>query len=186
MPSATSKRNATSPPRRAAPLRIAYAVGRLDRALRRHLTALTAESGLTVAQYTVLAVLQARGRLSNAALAQRALVSPQAMNEIIQALTRRALIERSTDPAHRRIVHLALTAHGAELLARSDQQVRRLERGLLAGFSRSERIELGRMLRQLTEWLEVREVKGAGTAAALTSGPTRTTLRAARGAPAGG
>ena len=44
-------------------VRIAYSVGRLDRALRRRMGAVTARHGLTVAQYTALSVLEARGRL---------------------------------------------------------------------------------------------------------------------------
>jgi len=172
------RRSSADQPRTAPAVRIAYAVGRLDRALRRQLAALTATAGLTVAQYTVLSVLHARGRLSNAALAQRALVSPQAMNEIIQALVERELVERSAAPGHRRIVHLALTARGAALLGQCDREVRRLERGLGAAFSRRERAALGRMLRHMTEWLEAHQGSRTRAAVALTSEPSRTTLRA--------
>ena len=139
---------------RSASPRIAYAVGRLDRALRRRIAHSTAEAGLTVAQYTALSVLAARGTLSNAALAQRSLVSPQAMNEIIQLLARKGVVERRDDPAHGRIVQIALTAPGRALLARCDRAVRRLERELLAPFSPSERVQLGRMLRECIERLE--------------------------------
>ena len=55
----------------AAHARIAYSVGRLERAVRRRLAAVTRRFGLTVAQYTALSVLHARGPLSNAQLARR-------------------------------------------------------------------------------------------------------------------
>jgi hypothetical protein len=46
-----------------------YVIGRLDRALRREISALVAPHGLSVAKYTALSVLRDRPGLSNAQLA---------------------------------------------------------------------------------------------------------------------
>ncbi|HTV51798.1 MAG TPA: MarR family transcriptional regulator [Steroidobacteraceae bacterium] len=135
------------------------------------MSAVTAAAGLTVAQYTVLSVLRARGQLSNAQLAQRALVSPQAMNEIIQELTRKEIVQRQLDPAHRRIVRLMLTPLGVRRFASCDAAVRRLERHMLRGFSERERGELQRMLRLCTQRLE------APANLRLTAAASRTTVQ---------
>jgi DNA-binding MarR family transcriptional regulator len=153
--------------------RPAYAVGRLERALRRQISAAAAAASLTVAQYTVLSVLRARGQLSNAQLAQRALVSPQAMNEIIQELTRKAIVQRQVDPAHRRIVRLTLTPLGVRRFAACDAAVRRLEQHMLRGFTEGERAQLQRMLRLCTQHLEA----PVRTKARLTAAASRTTVR---------
>lgn len=140
--------------------RIAYSVGRLDRALRQRMGKVTAEHGLTVAQYTVLSVLQARGRLSNAQLARRSLVSPQAMNEIVEAMTAKRLVARRPDPEHGRIVHIALTGRGDSVLAKCDEAVRRLEDEMLAGLSETQRRQFQGLLRSCIGTLE-RTASGA-------------------------
>lgn len=128
------------------PGRIAYAIGRLDRALRRRMGPLTARHGLTVAQYTALSVLSTRGHLSNAQLARRSLVSPQAMNEIIEAMVAKRMVVRRPDPMHGRIVRIGLTARGAAVLAKCDEAVQRLEGELLAGMTEAQRRQLKGLL----------------------------------------
>jgi len=127
--------------------RIAYSVGRLDRVLRRRMGKVTTRHGLTVAQYTALSVLDARGPLSNAQLARRSLVSPQAMNEIIEAMAAKRLVLRRPDPLHGRIVQIALTAKGATVLAKCDEAVQRLEGHMLAALSEAQRRQFQVLLR---------------------------------------
>ena len=64
--------------------RIGYVVGRLDRAIRREISALVAPFGLTVPKYTALSILRDRPGLSNAQLARRTYVTPQSMNEVLR------------------------------------------------------------------------------------------------------
>ena len=45
--------------------RLTYVIGGLDRLLRRHMTDALAPLGITLAQYTALSVLEARGASSN-------------------------------------------------------------------------------------------------------------------------
>ncbi|MGH8258767.1 MAG: MarR family winged helix-turn-helix transcriptional regulator [Steroidobacteraceae bacterium] len=134
--------------------RIAYTVGRLDRAVRHRLAEATSRSGLTVAQYTALSVLEARGPLSNAQLARRSFVTPQAMNEIIAAMVRKAMVARAPDASHGRIVRISLTRQGAQVLRRCDVAARRVEEDMLAGLPRARRAMLLEVLRGCVAALE--------------------------------
>jgi DNA-binding MarR family transcriptional regulator len=134
--------------------RVAYSVGRLERAVRRELGRVTRRFGLTVAQYTALSVLDARGEQSNAQLARRTFVSPQAMNEIVQAMTVKTLLARAPHSRHGRIVVIRLTAKGERVLAQCGREAQRIENAMLARLSPSERSRLRSLLRSCTEALE--------------------------------
>mgnify|MGYP001091124581 CR=1 FL=1 len=135
-------------------MRVAYLVGRLDRALRRRLGQITASYGLTLPEYTALAVLNARGKLSNAELARRAFVTPQAMNELVQGMQRRRLVSRSPDPLHGRLVQIQVTSAGRALLRKCDAAVRRLEETMLERLSAEERVRLQEALRSCIHALD--------------------------------
>jgi DNA-binding MarR family transcriptional regulator len=141
----------------AAQSRIAYSVGRLERALRQRLGEVAGRAGLTVAQYTALSVLEARGALSNAELARRSFVTPQAMNEIIAAMTAKGMVGRAPDASHGRIVRISLTAEGERMLRQCDLEARQVEEEMLGGLSRADRLRLQRMLRTCVAALEQRE-----------------------------
>ncbi len=145
-------------PRAAPPAhsRIAYSVGRLERAVRRHLARVTRRFGLTVAQYTALSVLEARGPLSNAQLARRSFVSAQAMNEIVQAMAEKQIVARRPHARHGRIVEIRLTPRGRSVLRRCDAAVERVEAGMLERLSQPQRAQLREFLRACIEALEDR------------------------------
>jgi DNA-binding MarR family transcriptional regulator len=114
-------------------LRLAYVIGSLDRILRRRMTEALAPLGLTLAQFTALSVLDARGQASNAQLAERSLITPQSANEVMNAMAARGWITREPDPTHGRIVLLQLTDEGRDVLRQCEQVVRALEAQMLAG-----------------------------------------------------
>jgi DNA-binding MarR family transcriptional regulator len=122
--------------------RISYVVARLERAIRRTINDRVSEHGLTVLQYTTLSVLGRRGELSNAQLARRAYMSPQAMSEVIEALEGKGLIKRVQHPNHRRVYPATLTAKGKKVLAACEAQIDELEAEMLAGLSASDRRRL--------------------------------------------
>ncbi len=173
-------------PRRVAPQedagpRLTYLVGRLNRALRKRLGAALLPFKLSVAQYTTLSVLQLRANLSNAQLAKRAFISPQAMNEVIQGLEARRLVARRASSSHGRIVQLLLTRRGLELMHDCDTAVDRLEQSMLAGLTGGERKLLGTTLASCTHALEY-QGSLRGLAAAKSGGRAR---REAQSAPSG-
>lgn len=122
--------------------RLIYAIGRLDRVVRRELSERLAPLGLTWPQYTTLSVLEARPGLSNAQLARRAMISPQAMSEVTVTLERMRLLERKASPTNNRILRARLTPKGRRLLAKCEEQVDDLERQMLSGISKDENDQL--------------------------------------------
>jgi DNA-binding MarR family transcriptional regulator len=123
-------------------------VGRLDRALRREIGALVAPHGLTVPQYTALSILRDRAGLSNAQLARRSYVTPQSMNEVIAALERDGLVERSPAANHGRVLEMTVTKAGRDVLVRCDRAVTEMEDRMLADLDDGARVEL---LKALTD-----------------------------------
>ena len=134
--------------------RISYAVGRLDRVLRRRLTDALEPHGLSLPEYTTLSVLQARSGLSNAQLARRSLITPQAMNEVLARLEERRLVRRRRDPAHARIRPAELTAAGRRVLTAADSAVDLVEHAMLADVPAAERRRLGKLLAAALRGLE--------------------------------
>ena len=126
--------------------RLSYVIGRLDRMLRRRLAAAVEPAGLTLPAYTALSVLRAEDGLSNAQLARRTYVTPQAMSEVVAALEAKGLIERSQHPSHRRIYPATLTDRGRTVLADCDRTVDELERQMLRDLSPQERAGLAAAL----------------------------------------
>jgi DNA-binding MarR family transcriptional regulator len=123
----------------ATPSGVAYLIGRLHRMLRRRLGEVLTPLGLTVQQYTVLAVLGARGQLSNAQLAERAFVTPQTANEMVKTMEGNGWIERSPDPNHGRVINLKLTNSGREMLEGAHAATARLEVEMLSAMAAKDR-----------------------------------------------
>jgi DNA-binding MarR family transcriptional regulator len=114
-------------------------VARLDRALRHEIDERVRPHGLTVARYTALSVLAARTGLSNAQLARRSYITPQSMSQVIVALERDGMIERSPDPAHRRILRAQLTRKGRRVLTACDAAIDAMEDEMLSDLAGDER-----------------------------------------------
>lgn len=129
------------------PLGVAYMVGRLDRALNRQFRRLLEPMGLTIGQYTALSVFCSSGRLSNAKLAERTMVSPQAANELIKGMEKNGWIVRKPDPNHGRIINISLTNQGEKLLSRCNKVIASLERQMLQELSDKEIAALHQHLR---------------------------------------
>ncbi|CAE6911305.1 hypothetical protein R69927_06017 [Paraburkholderia domus] len=113
------------------PMRLTYLVGQLDRIVSRRLTEALAVRGLTLPQFTALSVLNARGRSSNAQLAERSFITPQSANEVVKTMESNGWVMREPDPTNRRIVLLQLTPSGKSLLKRCDETVDRVEHSML-------------------------------------------------------
>lgn len=126
--------DATSEPR------ISYAVARLERAVRAGIAERVRPYGLTTLQYTSLSVLNRHGSpLSNAQLARRAYMTPQAMSEVIDALAAKGLIRRTRHPNHGRLRPATLTAKGRRVLAECEREVDDMEAVMLGGLTQRER-----------------------------------------------
>ena len=137
---------ASSQPKAGAPRavspRLSYVIGRLDRALRREIGALVAPFGLTVPKYTALSILRDRPGLSNAQMARRSYVTPQSMNEVLASLETDGLVVRAPAANHGRVLELALSDRGYEVLAACDRAVTHMENAMLADLDGPEREQL--------------------------------------------
>lgn len=119
-------------------MRLTYLVGQLDRIVSRRLTEVLAAHGLSLPQFTALSVLNARGRSSNAQLAERSFITPQSANEVVKAMESNGWVMRGIDPVNRRIVLLQLTPAGKALLRRCDETVDRVEQSMLDNIDEGE------------------------------------------------
>ena len=120
------------------PMRLTYLVGQLDRIVSRRLTEALAVHRLTLPQFTALSVLNARGRSSNAQLAERSFITPQSANEVVKTMESNGWVMRESDPTNRRIVLLQLTPAGKALLRRRDETVDRIEQSMLENMDEDE------------------------------------------------
>jgi DNA-binding MarR family transcriptional regulator len=123
----------TAPRTRRSSLRLTYVIGSLDRILRRRMTEALAPLGLTLAQFTALSVLEAKGEASNAQVAERSFITPQSANEVMNAMAARNWVSRKPDPTHGRIVLLQLTDEGRTVLRECEQAVKTIEKQMMAG-----------------------------------------------------
>ncbi len=111
--------------------RVGYLVYRLERRLRARLDVAARAHGLTTTEYVTLSVLRTHDGMSSAQLARWAFVTPQAMNVVINALHKRRLIRRRSDPQHRRTLRISVTAKGLDVLERCDRSMNAIEAEML-------------------------------------------------------
>ncbi|WQD80889.1 MarR family transcriptional regulator [Paraburkholderia kururiensis] len=139
-------RSAAEKPKARSPQRLTYVIGNLDRLLRRQMTEALAPLGITLAQYTALSVLEARGALSNAQLAVRSFITPQSANEVMSAMASRGFVTREGDPNHGRVILLSLTDAGSAMLRECEQVLRPLERRMLGDLSAEDVAQIQRTM----------------------------------------
>lgn len=135
-------------PRRAqrSPALTLYVVKQLELATRSRLDALLKPSGVTALQYTALSVLERRPSMSSSDLARASFVRAQSTSDLIAALLKRGLIQRSEDPENRRRLLISLTDEGYAFLEAYDPLVAELEAEMLEGLAEVERDDFRRFL----------------------------------------
>jgi DNA-binding MarR family transcriptional regulator len=122
--------------------RLSYVIGRLDRVLRRRLSAAVEPAGLTLPAYTALSVLRAQDGLSNARLARRSLVTPQSMSEVVTLLVDQGYARRRAEPGHGRVIRIELTDAGSQVLEQCDRLVVDVEQEMLGDIDADEAARL--------------------------------------------
>lgn len=129
-------------------VRPGYLIGRADRLIRSAFEEVLADAGMTLPEYTVMSVLASRPGLSNARLARRALVTPQAMHKVIRALEVRGFVSRSTSGG--RVLAAELTPAGQAAMRSMDAGVHDAEQRVLAPLSPAERTQLVTLLGRIS------------------------------------
>lgn len=119
-------------------LRVGHLVSLLERLMRNRISHELAGLDITLQQYVILLLLNTRGPISNAEVARASFIAPQSANKVVKALTERQFIEARTNPAHKRVQLLSLTATGENMLAQADKLVMKVERQLLEHYSETD------------------------------------------------
>ena len=114
--------------------------------LRPHVTEELQPLGLGLPEFVCLRNLSMWPSQSNAELARRSNVSPQAMNKVVRDLQERGAIARPDSVSSGRRLPARLTPKGRALLKRAERAVRTADERLLAGLSPAERHQLKRLL----------------------------------------
>lgn len=117
-----------------------------------------APHGFTVSQFHILAVLhRAEHPLTMGELGRAVSVRPANLTGVVDALTRRSLIERQVNPHDRRSFLITNTAAGEEFLTQFfPGHWRYLER-MMSGLSRRDRVQLTDLLSRLHTSVEAAE-----------------------------
>jgi len=136
--------------------RLSYAVAFLERGLRRALAEALRPFELTLAQYTVLSLLGVHESLSNAQLARRAYVTPQAMSEIVRYLESCRLVVRNQSRDHARVHPAQLTTKGRNVLGKCDSAVDEVEQKMISRATGPDDADLVQTLMQYARALEPR------------------------------
>ena len=94
---------------------------------------------LTPLQFSVMSFVDVQGLgFSSAQLSRRFSMTPQSMNEIVAILERKNMLEKATDPNHKRVLLLNLTEQGKAVLTACNAAVDALEKELFKGLTAKE------------------------------------------------
>ena len=115
-------------------------------ALHSALEAVLRPLGMTITCYACLELLAQRPGLSNSGLARGAVVTPQSMNVLLQALERQGPVTRPERAPAGRALPAKLTARGHRQLTMASTAVRRVEHDMLANLDASDQDQMRRLL----------------------------------------
>jgi DNA-binding MarR family transcriptional regulator len=130
-------------------MRLTYLVGRVDRVMTSLLEDAIVPLGVTLTELTALSVLAVRPGLSNARLARRSLVSPQAMHKVMRSLEEAGLVIRAVSEQGGRSLHAQITDRGLDVLERADELLDEVERRFTESLDPADREALEALLRRV-------------------------------------
>jgi DNA-binding MarR family transcriptional regulator len=133
---------------------IGYGLKIAQHRLRQRLEAELAGTGVSVAQNAVLLAIGDNPRLSNAALARAAFVTPQSMQGMLVTLERDGFIVRTPHPEHGRIIMTELTKKGRAAALAGTIAAEAVERQMLSGLTKAEAELLRGLLQRCADALK--------------------------------
>jgi DNA-binding MarR family transcriptional regulator len=132
--------------------RILYLIKRAEIEVTSRMAKALEDEAITPIQFTILYFVDYdKGDLSSAQLSRRFSMTPQSMNELVGVLEKKKLLKKTTDPAHRRILRLSLTAKGKKLLSDCNATLDSVEEILLKGLSLAEIQTLKNLIGKILE-----------------------------------
>ncbi|WP_354042972.1 MarR family transcriptional regulator [Devosia sp. UYZn731] len=133
---------------------IGYSLKIAQHRLRQRLEAELEGTGISAAQNAVLLAISHNPRISNAALARAAFVTPQSMQGMLVTLERDDFITRTPHPDHGRIIMTELTERGRTAAAAGILASEAVERHMLSGLTPDEARMLGQLLNRCADALD--------------------------------
>lgn len=106
---------------------LGYKLKQTQHALRLHMDEALKPLNLTTPQYAVLAQLELKPGISNAALARASFITAQTMHGIVSNLEKRKWVKRKKDPKHGRILCTELTKQGAKIVQQAHEWISEVE-----------------------------------------------------------
>jgi MarR family transcriptional regulator for hemolysin len=128
------------------------------RLLRRDFERRSKDTGLTRAQWAVLAYVARNEGSNQAALADMLEIEPITLVRLLDKLEAAGLVERRPDPADRRVRRLYLTEATGPLLGQLQDLASETRESALAGLSESERQQLTDLLMKVRANLSGRDL----------------------------
>jgi len=112
-------------------------------------------AGLTNNQYNVLRILRGShpARLACSEIAERMIARDPDITRLVDRLTRRGLVARLRSRQDRRVVEVAITDKGRELLRTLDPHVSRMPKAMLGHLGAARLKQLGQLLEQVISGL---------------------------------
>jgi DNA-binding MarR family transcriptional regulator len=119
-------------------LGLSYALKVVENEMRQRMDLILKPLGLTSAQYSALAALEAESGLTNADLARRCSVTPQTMIRLVQTLEAGGFLEKTPDAGHSLKINFHLTPKARDVLCDAHVQVNTMELGMVKGLPKAE------------------------------------------------
>ena len=127
---------------------LGYKLKQTQHALRLHMDEALRVLELTTPQYAVLAQLELRPGISNAALARASFITAQTMHGIVSNLEKRHLVKRKSDPLHGRILCTELTKQGGKMLQQAREMIQNVESRMTVTMSETHKVLLEKLLQE--------------------------------------
>lgn len=110
------------------PARTIYLIKRVETEITSRMMQVLGDYNITPTQFIILSFVgDNETDISSAQLSRRFLMTPQSMNEVVTVLQKKGLLEKKTDPHHKRILRLTLTEQGQKTLAQCNEAMDDLE-----------------------------------------------------------
>ena len=137
---------------------IGYKLKQAQHMLRIHMDEALRTFNLTTPQYSVLAQLELRPGISNAALARASFITAQTMHGIVSNLERDNLVKRKHDPQHGRILCTKLTKQGLKVVQQAHKIISKVETSMTSTMTANNRSILEKLLIECFNNLNTRGV----------------------------
>lgn len=125
---------------------IGYTLKQTQHMLRLHMDEALRPLELTTPQYAVLAQLELKPGISNAALARASFITAQTMHGIVSNLEKNNLVKRKHDPEHGRILCTELTPKGLHIVQEAHKIISKVEEIMTSTLSENKKSLLEKML----------------------------------------